>query len=93
MTRANDPFEEFLRKKKVEMLEDQYREDEEPHPEMGEAESLEDGWAKPAPGDDDLERDDLLGLEVERGLGQALCALSGVLGFTHCRRPRSGRSR
>ncbi|MHC4937877.1 MAG: hypothetical protein ACYTHK_02775 [Planctomycetota bacterium] len=64
MTRAKDPFEEFLRKKKVEMLEDQYRKDEEPHPEMGEEELFEDGWTPPAPGDEDLDRDEKLEQEM-----------------------------
>jgi len=64
MTRANDPFEEFLRKKKVEMLEKQYRNDTDARPEAGEGESSDDDWTPPVPSDDDPEREEQLEHEM-----------------------------
>ena len=64
MTRATDPFEDFLRKKKVEMLEEQYRKEGTPAGTGSDEEAFEDGWAPPPTKDDDPDRDEKLDQEM-----------------------------
>jgi hypothetical protein len=64
MPRANDPFEEFLRKKKVEMLEKQFRDEGHPRPDAEGEESFEDGWVPSSAGEDDPEREQKLEQEM-----------------------------
>ena len=47
-------------KKKVEMLEEQYRNEGKPHPDEGEEESSDDGWSPPLPADEDPVREEKL---------------------------------
>lgn len=56
MTRAIDPFEDYLRKKKVEMLEEQYRGTDQPEQES-EDELTQDHWTPPPTKDDSPERE------------------------------------
>ena len=76
MTKGNDPFEEFLRKKKVEMLEEQYRKEGKPRPDEDEDASSDGPWTPPLPRDEDPEREEKLEQEMneffeEGGLGGA----------------------
>ena len=66
MTRSVDPFEEFLRKKKVEMLEQQIRKDgRAPSAEPAGAETFDDDWS-PRQDDESPERSERLNEEMNQ---------------------------
>jgi hypothetical protein len=56
MSAAKDPFEEFLRKKKVEMLEKQYRPDEPSEASEEQSEAFEDDWSQATPSEEEHEQ-------------------------------------
>jgi hypothetical protein len=64
MTRANDPFEEFLRKKKVEMLEKQFRQDGHARPDPKDEDSSEEDWVPSLHGENDPVREQKLEQEM-----------------------------
>ena len=64
MTRAIDPFEDYLRRKKVEMLEEQYRGTDQPVQES-EDEPIQDNWTPPA-NDDSTEHE----VQVEQEMNE-----------------------
>ncbi|MHC4954278.1 MAG: hypothetical protein ACYTGZ_10340 [Planctomycetota bacterium] len=64
MTKAVDPFEEFLRKKKVEMLEDQFRKEGKPgSEESGSEGTYKDDWSPKEP-DESPEQEERLAEEM-----------------------------